>query len=67
MLLVYYFSISYRKGSENARVDALSRQKEYSGKLTERPRVILREGSVDIEYNYELLVTISIVEDKKLE
>jgi hypothetical protein len=66
MLLVYYFSISYRKGSENARVDALSRQKEYSGKPTERPRVILREGSVGIEYNHELLVTISIVEDKKL-
>jgi RNase H-like domain found in reverse transcriptase/Reverse transcriptase (RNA-dependent DNA polymerase)/Integrase zinc binding domain/Chromo (CHRromatin Organisation MOdifier) domain len=67
MLSAYNFTISYRKGSENARADALSRQQEYSGKPTERPRAILKQGHEGMEYNHELLATISIVENKELE
>ena len=68
MLLAYNFTILYRKGLENVRVDILSRQQEYSRKLTERPRVILRErGDGGIEYNYKLLAIISIIENRDLE
>jgi hypothetical protein len=66
-LSAYNFTITYRKGSENARADALSRRQDYAGKPTERPRAILKEGGDGIEYNHELLATISIVEDTDLE
>ena len=68
MLSAYNFTILYRKGSENIRADALSRQQEYSRKLTERPRAILRKrGDRGIEYNYKVLATISTIEDRDLE
>jgi hypothetical protein len=66
-LSAYNFTITYRKGSENARADALSRRQDYSGKPTERPRAILKEGDGGMEYNHELLATISVVEDNELE
>ncbi len=65
--MAYNFTITYRKGLENARADALSRRQDYSGKPTERPRAILKEGEGGIEYNHELLATISVVEDDELE
>jgi len=61
------FVISYRKGSENARADALSRRQDYSGKPTERPRALLKETAEGMTYNHELLATISVVEDTTLE
>ena len=67
MLSAYNFTITYRKGSENARADALSRRQDYSGKPTERPRAILKEADNGLEYNHELLATISVVEDTQLE
>jgi RNase H-like domain found in reverse transcriptase/Reverse transcriptase (RNA-dependent DNA polymerase)/Integrase zinc binding domain/Chromo (CHRromatin Organisation MOdifier) domain len=66
-LSAYNFTITYRKGSENARADALSRRQDYSGKPTERPRAILKEKNQGMEYNHELLATISVVENKELE
>ena len=45
----------------------LSRRQDYLGKPTERPRAILKNGEKGIEYNYELLATILVVEDKDLE
>src|SRR5947199_9909257 len=36
-LVTYNFAIRYRKGSENARADALSRQTTYAGSRSERP------------------------------
>lgn len=66
-LSAYNFIISYRKGSGNARADALSRRQDYTGKPTERHRAILRTNGNGMEYNHELLATISIVEDTELE
>jgi RNase H-like domain found in reverse transcriptase/Reverse transcriptase (RNA-dependent DNA polymerase)/Integrase zinc binding domain/Chromo (CHRromatin Organisation MOdifier) domain/gag-polyprotein putative aspartyl protease len=65
-LSTYNFTISYRKGSENARADALSRRGDYMGKTAERPQAILREGKSGLEYNHELLATISVVEDNRM-
>ena len=62
----YNFTISYRKGLENTRADALSRREDYAGKPTERARAILKKGENGLEYNHELLATISIVEDDEL-
>ncbi len=59
-------NITYRKGSENARADALSRRKDYSGKPTERPRAILKVGANGLEYNHELLATLAVMEDDNL-
>lgn len=59
--------ITYRKGSENARADALSRRQDYSGKPTERPRALLKQGKEGLKFNHELLATISVVEDEGLE
>ncbi|KFY86131.1 hypothetical protein V498_07592 [Pseudogymnoascus sp. VKM F-4517 (FW-2822)] len=65
-LAAYNFTITYRKGSENARADALSRRTDYIGPKQERPRAILKKTDAGIQYN-ELLATISIVEDTELE
>ena len=64
MLSAYNFIIIYRKKSENVRVDTLSRRQDYSGKPTERPRQMLREIEQGLEYNYEVLATVSIVENE---
>ena len=66
-LSAYNFVINYRKGSENARADALSRRQDYAGGSTERPRAILKDNGDGMTYNHELLATISVVEDTELE
>ncbi|OBT70717.1 hypothetical protein VF21_10638, partial [Pseudogymnoascus sp. 05NY08] len=65
-LAAYNFTITYRKGSENARADALSRWTDYISLKEERPRAILKETDAGMQYN-ELLVTIATVEDSELE
>ncbi|KFY82311.1 hypothetical protein V498_08625, partial [Pseudogymnoascus sp. VKM F-4517 (FW-2822)] len=65
-LTAYNFTIAYRKGSENARADALSRRTDYVSPKEERPRVILKETNAGMQYN-ELLATIAILEDTELE
>ena len=59
--------ITYRKGTDNTRADALSRRQDYAGGHTERPRAIFKAGEKGLEYNHELLATISVVEDTRLE
>jgi hypothetical protein len=59
--------INYCKGSENTRVDTLSRRQDYAGRSTKRPRAILKNIGDSIIYNYKLLATILIVEDTELE
>jgi hypothetical protein len=66
-LSTFNLVITYRKGTENARADALSRRQDYTGKPTERPRAILKDTGAGMEYNHELLATISVVEDTELE
>ncbi|KFY47335.1 hypothetical protein V494_00038 [Pseudogymnoascus sp. VKM F-4513 (FW-928)] len=65
-LVAYNFTITYRKGSENARADALSRRTDYISPKEERPRVILKETDVGMQYN-ELLATIATIENSELE
>jgi hypothetical protein len=65
-LAAYNFQIAYRKGSENAQADALSRRTDYVGLKQERPRSILKTTKFGMEYN-ELLAMISIVQDTQLE
>jgi hypothetical protein len=65
-LAAYNFTITYRKGSENARADALSRRTDYVGPKQDRPRAILKQIDKGMQYN-ELLATIAVVEDTELE
>jgi len=52
MLVEYYFKIKYIKGTDNARVDALSRKVELQGKKKVK-RVILKiDNDGKIRYNY---------------
>ena len=66
-LASYNFTITYRKGSENARADALSRRQDYNKDTREKPRAILKEAEDGLEYNHELLATVAVVEDTRLE
>lgn len=66
-LASYNFTITYRKGSENARADALSRRQDYNKDTREKPRAILKETGDGLEYNHELLATVAVVEDTRLE
>lgn len=59
-------NITYWKGLENARANALSRRKDYLGKSTERPKAILKVGANGLEYNHELLATFAVMEDDNL-
>ena len=67
MLLVYNFKITYYKGSENSRADALSRRPDYRKDLLQTDKLILKEQTDSLKYNYkkieELLATKTIVED----
>jgi len=52
MLVEYYFKIKHTKGTDNARVDTLSRKAELQGKEKVK-RVILRmDNDGKIRYNY---------------
>ena len=64
-LAAYNFQIAYRKGSENARADALSRRTDYVAGQ-ERPRAMLKATDEGLTYN-SILATIAVVEDTELE
>ena len=51
---------------ENTKADALSKRKDYSGKLIERPRAIFKEEGDGLKYNYKLFAIIAVVEDNIL-
>ena len=65
-LVAYNFIITYQKGFENARANALNKRNDYVGLKQERPCVILKETNEGIKYN-ELLTTIAVVENTELE
>jgi RNase H-like domain found in reverse transcriptase/Reverse transcriptase (RNA-dependent DNA polymerase)/Integrase zinc binding domain/Chromo (CHRromatin Organisation MOdifier) domain len=62
----YNFVISYRRGQENGRADALSRREDYDKRVRERPRALLKTTESGLEYNMEILATISTVENDTL-
>jgi hypothetical protein len=65
-LAKYNFRISYRKGTENARADALSRRTDFMGK-TERKEALLKEGTDGLEYSGEIAMVYAVVEDPTIE
>ena len=66
-LAAFDFRIQYRKGNENARADALSRQKTFD-KVKEKPRAILKQTEEGIVYNHEeMYATLARIEDSSWE
>ena len=65
MLANYDICISYIKGTENVRADALSRKPEYIGnKTTIESRVIFKIDREDLVLYQQLVVITLVVTDK---
>jgi len=52
MLVEYYFEIEHIKGTDNARVDALSRKIELQGKEKIKEVILRMDNDSKIRYNY---------------
>jgi len=52
MLVEYYFEIEYIKGTDNARVDALSRKAKLQGKEKIEGAILRMDNNRKIRYNY---------------
>jgi len=52
MLVEYYFEIEYIKGTDNARVDMLSRKVELQGKEKIKGVILRMDNNGKIRYNY---------------
>ena len=52
MLVEYHFEIEYMKGTDNARVDALSRKAELQGKEKIEGVILRMDSDGKIRYNY---------------
>jgi len=52
MLAEYYFEIKYIKGTDNARVDVLSRKAELQGKEKIKEVILRMDNDGRIRYNY---------------
>jgi len=52
MLAEYYFKIKYIKGTDNARVDILSRKVELQGKEKIKGVILRIDSDSKIRYNY---------------
>ena len=64
-LATYNFRISYVKGTENARADALSRKPEYLSNKTHESRAILRTDQDSLVFNgAQVAATSSLSEDQ---
>src|SRR5438045_9084486 len=67
VLAAFDFQIQYQKGNENARADALSRQKTFN-KVKERPRAVLKQLVDGIVYNdEEMYATLVRIKDSSWE
>ena len=58
MLIEYYFKIQYTKGTENVRVDALSRKAELQNKEKLLGVMLRKDKDGLIRYNYPKIVVI---------
>ena len=61
-LAKYNFRIAYKKGTENARADALSRRLDFISK-TDRREALLKEGENSLEYSSKIAIVYKVVED----
>jgi len=52
MLVEYYFEIKYIKGTDNARVDVLSRKVKLQGKEKIKGVILRKDEDGKIRYNY---------------
>jgi len=52
MLIEYHFEIEYIKGTDNARVDALSKKAELQGKEKIKGVILRIDNNGRIRYNY---------------
>jgi len=56
MLAEYYFKIKYIKGTDNARVDTLSRKAELQSKEKIEGAILRMDNDSKIRYNYLQLI-----------
>jgi hypothetical protein len=61
-LAKYNFKITYRKGTENARADALSRRSDFMGK-TDRKEILFKERDDSLEYSSKIAIVFEVVKD----
>lgn len=66
-LATFNFKISYVKGTENGRADALSRKAEYQGNDEPPSRAILKEQDGGLVFNGAMVATVSRLVDNTLE
>jgi len=58
MLVEYYFKIEYIKGTDNTRMDILSRKAKLQGKEKVKEAILRKDEDSKIRYNYlQLIVT----------
>jgi len=65
MLAEYYFKIKYIKGTNNVRVDVLSRKAELQGKEKIKGVILRMDNNGKIRYNY-LQLTVTQEELKRI-
>ena len=63
-LATFNFRISYIKGTENARADALSRKPEYLQNKTHESHAVLKQDGDSLVFNRKELATISTLVDE---
>ena len=61
-LAKYNFRIAYKKGTENAKADALSRRSDFIGK-TDKRKALLKERENSLEYSSKIAMVYKVVED----
>jgi hypothetical protein len=64
-LAKYNFCITYKKGIENARADALSRRSDFISK-TDRKEALLKEGEDGLEYSREIATVFKVIKNPLL-
>ena len=68
LLLAYNFTISYTKGHENAKADALSRRPDHAKDTKEASQAVLRQNEDGtISYNYQTLAATFRIKDTEQE
>jgi Integrase zinc binding domain len=58
----YNFRIAYRKGTENAKADALSKRSDFIGK-EDKQEILLKEGKDRLEYSSKVAVVYKVIKD----
>jgi hypothetical protein len=65
-LTKYNFRIAYKKGTKNARADALSRRLDFISKK-DKTETLLKEGEDSLEYNSKVAVVYKVIKDPTIE